>query len=243
MKNSSILSQSIAGGFLTTVTDIYWNGALTCFYIKNMGLSIKSAGIVMVIFVLFNAFDNLIAGSIADRSDNKLGRRIPYIRACGPLMGLFFCLSFFKPSFITSQFFIAAGFLMFLCLIDFCVAFLEVSLYSIPYEETLEKTVRGKVFIWQAVFMLISIGVSVVLIPEIQPDSTEDSGVYRMIMGIIGIVSGLGIFVCSYFIDSTYRPDQDSLMDYSMGFLLTITVWVGLTENTRTPLTRELQTA
>lgn len=216
MRNRSILSQSIAGGLLATVTDLYWNGALTYFYVKSMGLSLAAASVVMVVFAVFNAVDNLIAGSIADRSRSKLGRRIPFIRACGPLMGLFYCLCFFKLPFLTSQPLIAAKYLIDLCLVDFCVAFLEVSLYSIPYEETLEEAVRGKVFLWQAVFMLLSIGVEVVLVPELQPDSAEGVGLYRAAMCAIGIACGLGIFVCSYFIDSEYRPDADAAQDVNV---------------------------
>lgn len=216
MKKRSIIAQSMAGGFLSTVTDIYWNGALTYYYIKNMGLSIRDASIVMLAFAFFNAFDNLFAGSISDRYQNKLGRRIPFIRVCGPLMGLFFCLAHFPFALSHSQLFISISFFLILCLLDFTVAFLEVCLYSLPYEETLDTKERGKVFIYQAIFMFSSILISLVLIPEIQVDSTEDAGTYRLIMWIVGAVCGLGIFICSFFIDSTYRYEPQDNNGISM---------------------------
>lgn len=216
MKKRSIIAQSIACGFLCTATDIYWNGALTYYYIKNMGLSIKNASIVMVLFAIFNAFDNLIAGSISDRCQSKLGRRLPFIRVCGPLLGLLFCLAHFPFALSHSQFFISVSYLLILCLLDSSVAFLEVCLYSLPYEETIDTAERGKVFICQAIFMFSSILISLVLIPEIQVDSTEDASSYRMIMWIVGLVCGIGIFICSFFIDSTYKNTSQESNGISM---------------------------
>lgn len=210
MKKKSIIAQSLAGGFLSTVTDIYWNGALTYYYIKNLGLSIRNASIVMLLFAFFNAFDNLIAGSISDRYQSRLGRRIPFIRVCGLLMGLFFCLAHFPFALSHSQLFISICYFLILCLLDFSVAFLEVCLYSLPYEETLDTSERGTVFIYQAIFMFSSILISLVLIPEIQVDSTENADTYRLIMWIVGAVCGLGIFICSFFIDSTYKNESQN---------------------------------
>jgi len=207
MRLRSVMSQSFASGLLSTITDVYWNGALTYFYLQNFGLNIRYEAIVWIIFSVWSTFDNLFAGVLEDRSANRLGRRLPYLRIFGPLLGLFFCLAYFKPPFIQSQFMLALYFLMSLFLLDTCVAFLETALFAIPYEETLSDKGRARVFVWQAFFMLLSILVSVALIPSIQPDPGADLARFRLIIGALGTIAGLGIYASTFLIDSSYRGD------------------------------------
>lgn len=211
----SLMAQAISGGFLEIVTDIYWKGALAYFYMQNLGLNAAYEAVAWIIFSIWNTVDDLLAGTIEDRSTNRLGRRLPYMRVFGPAAGLMFCLSFFKLPFIHTQLGLALCFLISICALDVFIAFIEVSLYSIPYEETLEKSERGKVLVVEAIFAALSLVVSVGLIPAIQPDPGQDLFRFRLIMCILGISTGLGIFVSSYFIDSSYRTDKDAVFSIS----------------------------
>ena len=203
MKRKSILWLAASSGIISMVADIYWGGALSYYYMRNLGLDIKYHVVVWIAFSIWNAIDDLIAGSIADRSHHKLGRRIPYIRVFAPLMGLFFCLAFMDIPFIHTQLGLAISLFLIISVLDFCMAFLEVCIYTIPYEETLSEKERARTFVVQTVFAFLSLTVSVMLIPAIQPDVGEDTTLFRYVLYGIGLVSAALVFAATFFIDST----------------------------------------
>ena len=60
-------------------------GALTYYFVNIRGLSTSYTGIVWLLFGVWNAINDPLFGYISDRTKNKLGRRIPYIRYGAPI--------------------------------------------------------------------------------------------------------------------------------------------------------------
>lgn len=207
----SVMSQAISAGVLQTISDIYYNGVITYFYMQNLGLDAAYAAMTWIIFSIWDTIDNLIVGNIEDRSDSSLGRRLPYLRVCAPIAGIMFCLSFFKMPFVHSQFTLALSMFITLFILDLAVSFLETALFSIPYEESLSKKERGKVLVIQAIFSALSMIITVGLVPAILPDPGESLYTFRIVMCVIGIVAGVTMFCSSYFIDSSYHPDTEAI--------------------------------
>ena len=216
MKRRSIVWLAASSGVISMIADIYWGGALSYYYMRSLGLDIKYHIAVWTAFSVWNAIDDLIAGSIADRSSHKLGRRIPYIRVFAPLMGVFFCLAFMGAPFVRTQLGLAISLFLIISVLDFCMAFLEVCIYTIPYEETLSEAERAKTFMVQTVFAFLSLTVSVLLIPAIQPDVGEDTALFRSVMYGVGLLSAALVFASTYFIDSTYKGDPNLIRSTSI---------------------------
>ena len=78
--------------FLQTIIG---GGALTYYYTRVMGLQPEMAGLVWIIFGIWNSVNDPLLGYIADRTRSKIGRRRPYIRYGAPIFALSFILMFF----------------------------------------------------------------------------------------------------------------------------------------------------
>lgn len=206
MTRRSIGSIAVSGGLISLILEIYWGGAISYYFMRNLGLDIKYETAAWGIFMVWSAIDGSITGTISDRSKSRLGRRVPFIRTFGPLLGIVFILAFIDLSFISSQIALAAYFLMIICSLDFCISFLEGNMIALPLEELVDERDRGHVLALQTIFDTLALLVFTILIPVIQPDAGEDTTTFRMIMSAIGAIAGIGLFVLSFFIESTYRP-------------------------------------
>lgn len=196
----TIFGLSLADGLVTMMPELCLGGTISYFYLRNMGLKIEYEIIAWTIFAIWDALDNMLAGTISDRTVHKLGRRIPYIRICGPLMGLAFCASFLLPSLAHSQLVLTLIFFFSICCLDMTVAFLECTLFAIPFETTLSNRERGFVFLCEGIFDVVALIIPLVVVPELQPDVGEDTTMFRIVMVIVGVVSGLLTFLSSYLI-------------------------------------------
>ena len=65
---------------------------LTYYFTSFRGLDASLAATVWLLFGIWNAVNDPLFGFISDRTKNKLGRRIPYIRFGAPIIGLAFIL-------------------------------------------------------------------------------------------------------------------------------------------------------
>ena len=82
----SRVTVSAADASVNFLQVIIAGGALTYYFINIRGLSPILAGIVWLIFGIWNALNDPLFGYISDRTKTKLGRRVPYIRYGAPLI-------------------------------------------------------------------------------------------------------------------------------------------------------------
>lgn len=242
MKQKSVWALTVADGFMTMIIEVCQSGAVSYFYMKNLGLKISCMTMVWTVFAFWNAIDDLIAGSISDRTKNRLGRRIPYVRFCGLLAGIFFALSFVKFPFVQSQLGLAISAFLVLGMLDFATSFLEITLFAIPVEETLDDGERGKIYLLELLADAVALAVPTYLIPLLQPAQGESTTGFSAVMCAIGLVSGLAIFFSSFYMESGYQiPDEEEqppLLPYILGFLksrpfltcefFSVSVWTAL---------------
>jgi glycoside/pentoside/hexuronide:cation symporter, GPH family len=88
----SRISVSLADAMIQIMQNLAAGGALTYYFTRIRGLDPARAGIVWLLFGIWNAINDPLFGFISDRTQHKLGRRIPYIRFGAPLMALSFVL-------------------------------------------------------------------------------------------------------------------------------------------------------
>ena len=60
---------------------------LTYYFTSYRGMYPGLASTVWLLFAIWNAVNDPLFGFISDRTKNKLGRRIPYIRYGAPIIG------------------------------------------------------------------------------------------------------------------------------------------------------------
>lgn len=85
-------------GFLGGGTIAGVSGAFQMIYYQNyLGLSSKVISVCIVLYTLFNAFNNPFITYISDHTKSKIGRRVPYFRFTPPFVVLSFIMLFFVP--------------------------------------------------------------------------------------------------------------------------------------------------
>jgi len=88
------LKKKLAYSAHTLGVNMLWqafNTVAVYFYVTELKVPGVPISVVMIIYGIVNAFLNLIAGYVSDRTRTRFGRRIPYIA----LSALPFCLSFY----------------------------------------------------------------------------------------------------------------------------------------------------
>ena len=83
---------SAADGGIAILQTMIGGGALTYYFTRVRLLDPALAGLVLLIFGIWNIINDPIFGYISDKTRNKLGRRIPYIRYGAPLIALSYIL-------------------------------------------------------------------------------------------------------------------------------------------------------
>ncbi|HZU87128.1 MAG TPA: MFS transporter, partial [Anaerolineaceae bacterium] len=197
------LLQSVVGG-----------GALTWYFTEIRGMNIDSAAVVWLIFMIWNSINDPLFGYISDRTKSKLGRRIPYIRFGAPIIATAFILLF--VDFPGTQGQNTALFIQFLAglfIYDTLYTAIATSIYIMPYEMAVSNKARSSVFIWKILFMTISTGVPLVVLPMIKPvPGVDDPSSFRWMMVGLGILAGLIVYFSTFFYkEKTFQQAEEQL--------------------------------
>lgn len=75
-----------------------FNTVAVYFYVTELHVSAVDISTGMIVYGIVNAFFNLLAGHISDRTKTRWGRRIPYIAVCSLPFALSFYFLFSPPS-------------------------------------------------------------------------------------------------------------------------------------------------
>ena len=175
-------------------------GALTYYFTRVMGLDPGMAGVVWLIFGIWNAVNDPLFGYIADRTRSKLGRRKPYIRYGAPLVLIAF-ISFWIPfaSGGSAQWGLFAQMLLGLFMYDTLYTAIASAIYVMPYEVAISNKARSKIFLWKILFFAISTAAPLIIIPIIQPGPGDDPTSFRMIMAGLALAMAGVIFASTWF--------------------------------------------
>ncbi|TFG06531.1 MAG: hypothetical protein EU539_07395 [Promethearchaeota archaeon] len=193
---------SAADASINFIQTIIAGGALTYYFVNIRGLGPILAGLVWLIFGIWNAINDPIFGYVSDRTKSELGRRIPYIRYGAPLIAAFYILCWIEFPNITSldlQTVLFLQLLIFLFFYDILYTAIATALYVMPYEMAISNKARGSILVWKLFFSIFSIMLPLVLIPLLQPTTGEDTTFYQLFHVGIGIFVGTFVFASTFF--------------------------------------------
>ena len=164
----SRLSVTSADAIVAFVQTFVGGGLLNYWYTTSMGLNPIWAIVVWGIFGAWNMINDPLFGSLSDNTTHNLGRRIPYIRYGGPILGLFYILAWL-PMDPGNQMVLFFQFLTTLFLYDTLWTAVATSLYVMPYEMAISNKARGSIFIWKVFFTVIATLIPLVLLDFLKP--------------------------------------------------------------------------
>lgn len=206
---------SAADGGVAILQTVIGGGALTYYFTRVRLLDPGLAGIVLIIFGIWNIINDPIFGYISDRTRSKLGRRKPYIRYGGPIIGLSYILCWINwPGSQTDQFTMFFQFLIFLFFYDTLYTAVATSLYVMPFEMAVSNKARGSIFIWKVLFSVIATLLPLIVIPIIQPGPGDDPTSYQVINIALGAIIGLLVFVSSFFYEEKHYLQEEEKIPF-----------------------------
>ncbi|QSO51023.1 MFS transporter [Alicyclobacillus curvatus] len=151
--------------------------------VLHVGGAAISAG--MVVYGIINAFLNLFAGYLSDKTQTKMGRRIPYIVYGGvPLVVLFYLL--FHPL-VHSGTALLIYFLVITLLFDICFTFVGLNIGALFPEMYQDPKDRSSVVALQQLFGIIGLIVGVALSKSL--GQSMGWGVMAITFGAIALVT------------------------------------------------------
>ncbi|MBN1260961.1 MAG: MFS transporter [Anaerolineae bacterium] len=193
-------------------------GALTYYFVKLRGLATDLAGIVWLLFGIWNAVNDPLFGYISDRTKSALGRRVPYIRYGAPIFVLGFVLFWINfPGSDGSQTALFIQMLLALFVFDTLYTAIATSLWVMPYEVAISNKARSTIYVWKIIFMVFTLVVPLAIEGTIKPDVGDQAGIemFRWVMAAFGLVMGLIIFFSTFF----YREKHFQQEEEQFGFL------------------------
>jgi len=201
---------SAADGSMGILQAVIGGGALTYYFTRVMGLDPALAGMVWLIFGIWNAVNDPLFGYIADRTRSKLGRRKPYIRYGAPLVLVAF-ISMWIPfsSGPSAQWALFAQMLVGLFLYDTLYTAIASAIYVMPYEVAISNKARSKIFLWKILFFAISTAAPLIILPIIQPGPGDDATSFRIIMGLLAIMMAGVIFASTWFYNEKHYLQEE----------------------------------
>ena len=212
---------SLADSSVAVLNTLVTATFLTYYYTNLRGLSLDLAGIVWLIYGIWNAINDPIFGYISDRTKNALGRRIPYIRYGAPIyiIGYTLCWVVF-PGTDGNQTVLFIQMLLALFLFDSLYTAIATSLYIMPYEIALSNKARSSIYLWKIGFFVFTIIIPLTLDATIKPSSGDEAGigVFRWALIGIGIVVGIIVYVSTFFYKEKGYAQEEEQFDFIKSF-------------------------
>jgi GPH family glycoside/pentoside/hexuronide:cation symporter len=191
---------SAADGATATLNGLVAGGILTYYFTRWRGLEGDMAALVWLLFGIWNAVNDPLFGFISDRTKNKLGRRIPYIRYGAPIYSLaFICLWINWGGQSTSQMGLFFQLLFFLFVFDTLYTAIATSIYIMPFEMAISNKARSSILIWKILFNVFATAIPLILGPIILPGPGEDATSFRIIMISMGLAMGAIVFLSTFY--------------------------------------------
>lgn len=196
-------------------------GALTYYFVSLRGLEARLAGIVWLLFGIWNAINDPIFGYISDRTKSALGRRIPYIRYGAPIFVLGFIAFWVKiPGTDAQQTALFLQLLFALFVYDILYTAIATSFWVMPYEVAVSNKARGTIYIWKIIFMVFTIVVPFAVEATIKPEVGDAPGitVFRWAMIALGLAMGLIVFFSTFFFKEKHFAQEDEQFNFFKSF-------------------------
>lgn len=211
---------SIADSAVAILQSLVAASALTYYFVKLRGLDTNLAGIVWLLFAIWNAVNDPLFGYISDRTKSKIGRRLPYIRYGAPIFAFGFILFWINiPGSEGNQTLLFLQMLIALFIYDTLYTAIATSIYIMPYEMAVSNKARSTIYIWKIIFMVFTIVVPMTL-ERFKPDVGDMTGISNFRWLMIGF--GIGMSALVFFSTFFYREKHFAQEEEQPPFLVAL---------------------
>ena len=208
---SQKVNYSLANMSLNTLNGIIMTG-MTFFYTELLHLDPTRAGIVWLIFGIWNAINDPILGTLQDRTKSKKGRRMPYLRYGSFFYAALFILCWYPIGDTSNQTVLFYNLLLALCAFDTLFTMLGCIIYPLPAEIAIKSSNRSTLMLWSNIIGGIFGLVTSVLTSTLLLDGDTLHPWFKPVMIVIGVSMGILMFITSFFLkENLYTIDEEPL--------------------------------
>jgi len=186
-------------------------GVIDIFYLKATSITPIAMAWSWFFFIIWNMINDPIIGVLQDNTKSKLGRRIPYLRYGAPIYVITFIWIWFP--FVNEQELLFLNHLLMLFIFDTVYSMMGLIFYSMPAEMAITSKERGNIMLYTTALGAIGMFGSI-LVPLIYLGEVPDIEGFRISMIILGIISGVVIYISSYYI----KENKYTQMEETLGF-------------------------
>lgn len=187
------------------------------FYQIKLGLGWEYISLAFMIFAIWNAINDPLFGIMSDRTQHKLGRRIPYIRYGAPFLAISFIMLY--ASFIpgTNQIGLFLYLLLTLFLYDTFFTLVVIVNISLLGELALTAKNRTKISFISGVISGIGSAIAAIVPPMLlyndQP-LQRPIDPFQIFVIITGIICFLTLFIMSYYLKEKLMFSRDKPLGF-----------------------------
>jgi GPH family glycoside/pentoside/hexuronide:cation symporter len=213
---SQKVNYALANTALNSLNGIIATG-ITFFYVDLLGLNPEKAGIVWLIYGIWNAINDPLLGTLQDRTKTKNGRRMPYIRYGSFVYAAVFILCWYPIGDLSNETVLFYNLLLALCAFDTLFTMLGCIIYPLPAEIAIKSKNRSTLMVWSniigGVFGLVTSVLTSYLLLESGSSSFESlHPLFRPTMIVFGVVMGTMMFITSFFLkENLYTIEEEPL--------------------------------
>jgi GPH family glycoside/pentoside/hexuronide:cation symporter len=175
------------------------SASITFYFNIKLGLNENLLGIMWLIYGIWNTLNSPKLGWVCDNTRSRWGRRIPYIRFGGPILGLVFLLCWIPFTSSQDQIGLASDFLIVMSVFSTISCFIGTSYNCLPTEMVITAKERATIGLYNSVLNIFSTIAQVALpIYLLTGDNPALYSLFEPVM--IGIAIGCTclIFLSSY---------------------------------------------
>lgn len=190
---------------------------IVVFYTTKLGMNPELQGIVWLIFAIWNAVNDPLIGILEEKTQSKLGRRIPYLRYGSILYAILFVLvwvPFAKPGDQVALFF---NLLIVLFVFDTVYSMIGLVTYSLPAEMCITSQQRSSIMIYSTFIGLVS-QIAGYALPVLFLTATHSIREWQILMIFVGIIGGACLYFGSYYI----KENEWARKEETLGFIESI---------------------
>ncbi len=187
--------------FGLSITGYMYQSYGVFFYNDKLHLPLTVISVANILFSVWDAFNDPIAGFLSDRTRSRFGRRRPWLLACTPVFVLAAVLFFSPPAALGTGISLAVYFTTFLMLTETANTIASVNYHSLLPELFREPRQRNSANAIRQALQLVGMIIGVSLVPMIVGAFGKQTGSdvtgYRLTAIVLGVLGG-GMMIYSF---------------------------------------------
>ncbi|MCY0874785.1 MAG: MFS transporter [Firmicutes bacterium] len=179
-----------------------FNTVAVFYYVTDLHVNGTQLSLGLIVYGIVNAFLNLLAGYVSDRTTSRFGRRIPYVVLGSLPLGLAFYFLFRPP--LVSGGMLIVYFLIMTFLFDFFFTFVALNIGALYPEMYRTARDRSYVSAWQQLFGILGLIAGVALSKSV--GQALGWSTMAAVFAVISVIS-LYLSLAGSFEDPSYRDE------------------------------------